>query len=412
MKNRRVWVAAAITLACAIVSGCQSWRQLNENTLGQGSSVASLLEKLAIQNLVLFHINPHAIPSQVNINGGTVTTVNQASISANDPLNKGVTTAVAAATTVTTSLASHVASPSVYNQQNQNWTIETVTAPDKLDRLTALYRYVTVPGADLCREYPEVRVAAGTPADGAGNDPGAADAADTAGWNAATGGDAVDSYEAYKAAFPKGRHIDAANLREAQIRKAPPAGDADENDWAAALKSDSAPSYANYLRSHKNGIYAAAALDRVKAFIAAAVPKTKKLSPAFVPDESLLTEPDCIKCSRKANLGNSSALGPAGRINYCPGSRDIYINLRLIYNRWLVIVPAGTAVPDMTLIGSADGFDAYTENPAFWRQFVLAVQQAMETGSGVVAGKPNPAGPKSKATTTFVLPAQAVPSLQ
>lgn len=410
MKNRREWVVAASALVCAIVSGCQPWRQLNENTLGQGSSVASLLEKLAVQNLVLFHINPHAIPSQISVNSGTVTTVDQASISTNDPLNRGVTTAVAAATTVTTSLASHVASPSLNNQQNQNWVIETVTAPDKLDRLTALYRYVAVPGVDLCREYPEVRVAAGAPAGGAGNDPGVAD---TTAWNAATGGDAVDTYEAYKTAFPKGLHIDAANLREAQIRKAPPAGDPDENDWTAALKTDSASSYANYLRNHKNGIYATVALDRVKAFIAAAVPKAKKLAPSFVPDESLLTEPDCIKCSRKANIGNSSALGPARGVGYCPRSTDIYINLRLIYNRWLVIVPAGTAAPDLTLIGSAGGFDAYTENPAFWHQFVLAVQQAMETGSGVVAGgKSSPAGSGKPKTTTFVLPAQAVPLLQ
>jgi hypothetical protein len=252
MKLRREWVVASAVVACVIVSGCQPWRQLNENTLGQGSSVASLLEKLAVQNLVLFHISPHAIPSQISVNGGTVTTVDQASITTNDPLNQGVTRAVATAATVTTSLASHVATPSLNNQQNQNWTIETVNAPDKLDRLTALYRYVTVPGADLCREYPEVRVAAGAPVDNASNDPSAADAI---AWNAATGADAIGAYKAYKAAFPKGQHIDAADLREAQIKKAPPTGDTDENDWATALRSDSASSYAIYLRSHKNGIY-------------------------------------------------------------------------------------------------------------------------------------------------------------
>jgi hypothetical protein len=148
--------------------------------------------------------------------------------------------------------------------------------------------------------------------------------------------------------------------------------------------------------------------------IAAAAPKPKMAGPAFVPDESLLTEPECIKCSRKANVGNTSAVGPPRGIGYCFGSRDIYINSRLIYNRWLVIVPAGTAVPDLTLIGSSAGFDAYTENPAFWHQFVLGVQQAIETGSGVVAGGKSIASSSSKlkTTTTIVVPAQASTLLQ
>jgi len=368
------------------------------------------MEQLAVQNLVLFYVNPNAIPSQVAINGGTVTTVDQASINANDPLNKSVTRAVAATTTVTTALAAHTVTPSLNNQQSQNWTIQTITAPDQLDRLTALYRYVTVPGADLCTEYPEVMISAGAPAPDSVDNPNAADAV---AWNAATAADAIDAYEAYKAAFPKGQHLDAANLREAQIRKAPPPDNQDENDWASAVKADTAASYANYLKSHKNGIYASVALNRVKTFIAAAVPKEKKPFPAFVPDESLLTEPDCIKCSRKANIGNSSALGPAGGIGYCTGSKDLYINQRLIDQHWLVIVPAGTDVPDSIPIGSAGGFDAYATKPEAWHRFVLAVQQAMETGSGVAAGKTNPSGPgKPKAITTFVLPAQAVPLLQ
>ena len=98
MKFDFVRVAAASALvACAVLNGCQPWRQLNGNAVGQGSSVASLMERLAVQNLVLFHVNPHAIPSQINVNSGSVTTVDQAAISANDPLNQGVTRAVAAA---------------------------------------------------------------------------------------------------------------------------------------------------------------------------------------------------------------------------------------------------------------------------------------------------------------------------
>jgi hypothetical protein len=409
MKVSREWFVTASALTCAILCGCQPWQQLNENTLGQGSTVARLMEQLAIQNLVLFHINPNAIPSQVAINGGTVTTVDQASIATNDPLTQSVTRTVAATTTVTTALAAHSVTPSLNNQQSQNWTIETVTAPDQLDRLSALYRHVTVPGADLCTEYPEVMIAAGAPADDSVNNP---NAADTVAWNAATAADAIEAYQAYKAAFPKGQHVDAANLREAQIRKAPPTDNQDENDWASAVRADNAASYANYLKNHKNGNYASIALNRVNAFIAAAVPKEKKLSPAFVPDESLLTEPDCIKCSRKANIGNSSAFGPAKGIGYCTGSRDLYINQRLLDKHWLVIVPAGTDVPDLMPIGSAGGFDAYATKSEAWHRFVLAVQQAMETGSGVTAGKTNPGAPGKKAITTFVLPAQAVPLLQ
>src|SRR5262249_10613546 len=141
-----------------------------------------------------------------------------------------------------------------------------------------------------------------------------------------------------------------------------------------------------YLKGYEDGIYAKIARDRLRELIAATVPKPKKLGPAFVPDQSLLLEPYCVKCSTKANIGNEVAIGPAHGVGYCPRSRDIYINPRLIENRWLNIVPNGTVIPNWTLVGTADGFDAYVESPAYWQQFVLALQQAQETGSGVTPG--------------------------
>jgi hypothetical protein len=408
MKAFREMIAAGV-VACTVTGGCQPWRQLNDNTIGQGGSVAPLLERLVVQNLVLFNANPDAIPSQIAVTAGTVTTVDTESISTNDPFTLSVTKAVAATTAVTTAMGSHTATPSLNNQQNQNWTIQTITAPDMLDRLTALYRYPTAPGADLCREYPLVLIAAGPPSNDSDVSSG-----DAVAWTAATQADVIESYEAYKETIPKGQHVTAASLREAQIRKAPSADDSDENDWANAVKSDSITSYATYLKNHKNGNYANMALGRLRNLMAAAVPK-RKASPTFVPDESLLLEPDCVKCSRKANLGNGSALGPARGVGFCPGSRDIYVNQRLLARDWLAIAPVGTEVPPYFVsIGGSGGFNVYTNRPDAWHRFVLAIQQAMETGNGVAGGKVSPggAGKASKSTTTFVLPAQAVPLLQ
>lgn len=159
MDCKSLGVVAATYVGCCLLVGCQPWRQLNENAVGQSSSVASLLERSAVRNLVLFHVNQNAIPSQINVSAGSVSTTDQASVGANDPLNRGLTTTIAATTQITTSLASNSLSPSLSNQQNQSWTLATVTSPDILVRLAALYRYVTVPGADLCHEYPEVMIA-------------------------------------------------------------------------------------------------------------------------------------------------------------------------------------------------------------------------------------------------------------
>jgi hypothetical protein len=399
---------AATALCCAFTGGCQPWHQLNQNTLGQGSTVAPLMETMAVENLVLFYVNPDAVPSQIAISGGSVATTDQTSIGANDPVNVGVTRVIAATTSVTKSLASNTLSPSLNNQQNQNWTIETITDPDKLGRLTALYRYVTVPGANLCKEYPEVMIPAGAPV----NDSGNINQADASTWSAVTQADTIDAYETYRKIFPRGQHFAAAALREHQIERGIPESK-DEDDWASALKTDTAGSYGNYLKQHlKDGHHVSAARDRLDSLIAAAAPKKKRASPDFVPDESLLTEPNCIKCSSKANLGNSSALGPARGVGYCPGSKDIYINRRLVDKFWLAIVPAGTAMSGFVPIGSARGFDAYTDRPAAWHHFVLAVQQAMETGSGVTGGKVTTTTPGKPKITTFVLPAQPVPLLQ
>jgi hypothetical protein len=51
---------------------------------------------------------------------------------------------------------------------------------------------------------------------------------------------------------------------------------------------------------------------------------------------------------------------------------------------------------------------------AVWHQFVLSVQHAMDNGAGVAEGKISEAADNKKAaeTTSFVLPAQAVPLLQ
>jgi hypothetical protein len=95
-------------------------------------------------------------------------------------------------------------------------------------------------------------------------------------------------------------------------------------------------------------------------------------------------------------------------------SRDIYINQRLLDRQWLAILPIGTEMPpNFFPVGSAAGFNVYADRPDVWHQFVISVQHAMDTGAGAAGGKTSATGGRKAAkTTTFVLPAQAVPLLQ
>jgi hypothetical protein len=133
--------------------GCAS-TQLNFNTLDLASTIDSLVTSQVLSNLAKFLSSPYAIPSQVSIPGGSVTTANGTSASAGVPLdmlstatNMVATTVGAASSTTTTrtnTLTGQNAALTVGGsvQWNQSWALTPVTDADQLRRLRILYQFV------------------------------------------------------------------------------------------------------------------------------------------------------------------------------------------------------------------------------------------------------------------------------
>src|SRR5450755_487188 len=165
-----LWPLASVLL----LGGCASF-QLNENTLDLGGTVDTLVRRQILLNLSRFVENHYAIPAQVNILAGADTTTNSLSASYSDPFSKAITvtnTVASAATTTTTNTNSALRNPktltpSATDSWTQTWSLNTITDPDQMRRVRALYRFAvgaTIDKADCpkARAKDKTRNGAGT----------------------------------------------------------------------------------------------------------------------------------------------------------------------------------------------------------------------------------------------------------
>jgi hypothetical protein len=140
----------ALVIIPLLVSGCAS-TQLNHNALDLASTVDSLVSRQVLHNLSKFIDEPSAIPTQVNISSGSATTTNSLTASFANPLGStstlAHTVASAASTTVTdaktTARAAKTLTPAATDTWTQTWGLSTITDPDQMRRVRALYRFAT-----------------------------------------------------------------------------------------------------------------------------------------------------------------------------------------------------------------------------------------------------------------------------
>lgn len=135
-----------------LLSGCAS-AQLNFNTLEIASTVESLQTKQVLYNISKFIDDTDAVPDQVEINGGTVSTTNSVTPSITSTLTSASVVAAAASTTKTA--ANSLQAP-LSDQWTQAWSIVPVTDGDDLRRLRALYGFAAQNDIDILMRYPEI----------------------------------------------------------------------------------------------------------------------------------------------------------------------------------------------------------------------------------------------------------------
>ena len=157
--------AFPIAMAIAgVLAGC-SYGQLAVNTVDVSTTVGSLYFEQVLSNLSRFIDEPFAIPSQSDIQTGTILTSNSVTPSLGFPLSASVTDTRTAAAVLTLAHATTTAgvSGTVAASQGwqQSWNVVALTDANTLRDLRALYRYV-IYGSDLRREYQVPRSSDGT----------------------------------------------------------------------------------------------------------------------------------------------------------------------------------------------------------------------------------------------------------
>lgn len=420
---RNTFVSGIIALTA---TGCAS-TQLNYNALDLAGTVDDLITKQIVHNLGKFVFSPTAIPTQVSIASGSVTTTGQVSASLNTPLNKSLTATTQIASSITQIstgvLAASTIMPTANDQWSQNWGLSPITDADQMRRLSALYRYVTHPDTQsvsrFCSEFPLVST------QGSASPTPSGSSQDDAAWKVTADIDRPYAYESYVNKYQN--HVDAANLRKTQIQKigTESPSDPDEYWWKNALILDTSNEYKVYLDKYLhapnkgdgeggNGKHVVAALSQIKKAIirqAGAGEVGSQLSgnppPAVTSratasgnitmtaaDALFLVEPSCIICSKEANRGKIGASLESHR-DYCPiassaGNRapDLYKNPKL-RNGWLTVLgeTGGYALRSSRdvhipqLIGSYGVHTLYTTDIESYHQFVLFVLEAAAQGS-------------------------------
>jgi hypothetical protein len=151
--KKSYWVPRAVIIICSLALISCASTQLNYNTRDLASTVDTLITDQVLQNLSKFIDSVHAIPSQVAIINGAVTTANSITPTVTAPLNllstvaNTAATALAAPPTTTITNASTLTranaglSVAASDQWSQTWGIVPVTDPEQLRRLRVLYQY-------------------------------------------------------------------------------------------------------------------------------------------------------------------------------------------------------------------------------------------------------------------------------
>jgi hypothetical protein len=443
-------------VATLFVAGCAS-TQLNYNTLEIAGTIDDLLASQIAHNLSKFLRDPNAIPSQVAIPSGSVTTTAQVGSSWSDPLTKAVTLAHSATTPVSVLSPSAGLTPSASDQWSQNWSLAPVADSDQIRRLAALYRYATNPrSVDLCRDYPLVETQGSTMP---GPKVSTQSSEDENAWGAVAHGgpgtsDKEDLYRAYLRAFSKpgkpAKHEWAAKRSIEHIESGGAANKTDsyEKDWSTALTGDNLSSYGTYLQQHANTDagkpHVTYARDRIAQLLEAQAknpppppPPPNNSNPitsietsdgsitVTATDSLFLKEPSCILCSKKANLKNISR-SPANVVaqNSCKRNTDsdLYVNPRLT-TYWLIystpdgaffqVTPDGPAPVSgegLFRIGTAGGITLYTRNTRAYNEFILFILEATaqgstsgQSGKNTASGRGGPQGGQIPAGATIPL---------
>lgn len=154
-KMRAEKAIASIWLAMSL-SACAS-TQLNFNTLDVAGSIESLYTRQVLNNLSTFASAPNGLPSQIDIQSGTVQTSNAITPNISFPLTgsstRGFSGTVAALTgSGSRTFAGAGAGMTASDGWQQNWNITPLTDANTLRNLRALYRYA-VHSSDIRREY-------------------------------------------------------------------------------------------------------------------------------------------------------------------------------------------------------------------------------------------------------------------
>jgi hypothetical protein len=171
MMSLRTWSRRGSTLIYALsLVGCAS-AQLNYNTLDIASTIDTLVTNQVLSNLAKFIESPHAIPSQVALSAGTVSTNNTVTPSLTAPLNVATTATNTVATTVAAAVSTATTNTATGNRPNvgaalsatdqwtQTWGVSPLTDPDQLRRLRVLYQFGAglISRADLLCNYPIIQ---------------------------------------------------------------------------------------------------------------------------------------------------------------------------------------------------------------------------------------------------------------
>lgn len=134
------WMLGIVAVGC---TGC-TMMSLDRNTVAQSDSAVSLRYQEVLNNLALIAHDPSALPSYASIFSGTIFVQDQGQVILTNVFPFGRTT----------SIGSIAANPSVNRQLSQNWVLDPIVAPEKLEAIRAACQWA-IGGPD--RVYPGSR---------------------------------------------------------------------------------------------------------------------------------------------------------------------------------------------------------------------------------------------------------------
>jgi hypothetical protein len=133
-------VRLSFVACCWLLGGCAG-TQLKYNTLDVASTLTDIHTKQVLENLSRVIDEPYAIPSQIDIQSGTIGTTNSVTPSLTAPLSSSATRNGSDAITSLTT-AGFGLSVNANDSWNQSWQVIPVSDPVSLSNINALFRYV------------------------------------------------------------------------------------------------------------------------------------------------------------------------------------------------------------------------------------------------------------------------------